>query len=254
MPRILACLVGFICGATGIVGAQAPYIGRWVQNLDRSDFEPFIVAYEVAAGGFKITQDGSTYSIAIDGREYPTPSGGTVAWLKLNERTWQIVNRRDGKHTSTDTMRLSQDGRGMVREAHAVMPSGRRSIDKTTFQRVSAGRGVAGQWKAVKVTTTAPETLEFLSPAHGAITLRNVDLNLSCRAKLDGKDYPSEGPMQPAGFTCAVSESGERSLDVLIKKDGKVTVHIRFTVSADGATLTESIVGGRGPRTVFERR
>jgi hypothetical protein len=254
MPRAITSCLGSLCLAAGLAHAQAPYLGRWVQNFDRSDFAPFVVVYGVESQGFSATQDGSTYTFAIDGREYPGSSGNTVAWRKVNERTWQVLNRREGRLASTDTLHLSPDGRRLVLESHAVTANGRRSIDSTVFERSSAGAGFTGRWKAIRNTSTAPEVLEILSPARNAITLRNVNLDLSCAARLDGKDYPSVGPTQPAGFTCAISETGPRSLDVVIKKDGNVSVTLHFNVSADGKTLTESINDGRGPRVVFDRR
>jgi hypothetical protein len=72
--------------------------------------------------------------------------------------------------------------------------------------------------------------LSFKEPANG----------LTCDAKLDGKDYPCTGPTFAAGWTVTMAKAGERSLDLVVKKDSKAFFKISYTVAADGKSLTET--------------
>src|SRR5690349_22994108 len=53
----------------------------------------------------------------------------------------------------------------------------------------------------------------------------------------DGKDYPCTGPMLPPGFTVAMT-SAARSLDLIVKKDGKPFFKGTYTVAAEDRKST----------------
>ena len=59
--------------------------------------------------------------------------------------------------------------------------------------------------------------------------------------KFDGKDYPVTG--DPASDTRAYKQINDRTLDLTVKKGGKVTVTGRIVVSADGKTRTVTTSG-----------
>jgi hypothetical protein len=78
---------------------------------------------------------------------------------------------------------------------------------------------------------------------------------MSCDAKLDGKDYPCNGPMMPPGFTIAM-KGAARSLDLTVKKDGKPYFKSTFTVASDGKSMTEAgaaTTGGDKLKVVYDR-
>lgn len=59
--------------------------------------------------------------------------------------------------------------------------------------------------------------------------------------KFDGKDYPVTG--DPTLDTRAYKKAGKRTLEMTIKKDGKVTMTGRIVVAADGKSRTVSTSG-----------
>jgi hypothetical protein len=59
--------------------------------------------------------------------------------------------------------------------------------------------------------------------------------------KLDGKDYPVTG--DPTADARSYKKVNDRTLELAVKKDGKVTVSGRITVSADGKTRTVTTSG-----------
>jgi hypothetical protein len=59
--------------------------------------------------------------------------------------------------------------------------------------------------------------------------------------KFDGKDYPVTG--DPSSDARSYKMVDERTLELTVKKDGKVTTTGRITVSADGKSRTVSTSG-----------
>jgi hypothetical protein len=59
--------------------------------------------------------------------------------------------------------------------------------------------------------------------------------------KFDGKDYPVTG--DPASDTRSLKKIDDRTLELTVKKDGKVTMTGRIVVSADGKSRTLSTSG-----------
>ena len=84
----------------------------------------------------------------------------------------------------------------------------------------------------MELVPSGPNGLSFKEPANG----------LTCDARMDGKDYPCTGPTLAPGWTVTMTKAGERSLDLMVKKDGKPFFKINYTVAADGKSLTE--IGG----------
>jgi hypothetical protein len=66
--------------------------------------------------------------------------------------------------------------------------------------------------------------------------------------KFDGKDYPVTG--DPTIDTRSYKQSGENTLEMTVKKDGKVTITGRIVVAADGKsrTVTTSGTDAKGER------
>ena len=66
-------------------------------------------------------------------------------------------------------------------------------------------------------------------------------IHVEWSGKFDGKDYPVTG--DPNADTRAYRKVDDRTLEVTIKKKGKVTVKSRTVVSADGKTRTANVSG-----------
>jgi len=66
-------------------------------------------------------------------------------------------------------------------------------------------------------------------------------IHVEWSGKFDGKDYPVTG--DPNGDTRAYSKMNDRTLQVTVKKNGKVTATAQTVVSADGKTRTSTVNG-----------
>jgi len=241
--------------AAAATAADLPYVGKWKVNLAKSDFGQITWTIESLPGGeWQSTAFGVTAKFKMDGNEYPDGMGGTVAWKAVDGNTWEIVAKANGKVTGTDNLKLSADGKTLT-DANKEMKLDGGSIDSTTvYSRASGGPGLAGKWKAKKVSGGSG-MIEMIASGSDGLTFKDPEQGMTCEGKLDGKDYPCTGPMLPAGFTSATKSTG-RSLELTVKKDGKVFFTGTYTVSSDGKTMTESgapASGGDKVKIVFDR-
>jgi hypothetical protein len=233
-------LIG-ICACGLSAAADAPYAGKWKMNAAQSNFGETTVTYEQMPGGeMKFTMDGQSYTFKTDGKDTMTPWGLTQAWKVIDTKTWEMIEKANGKVTATSTLKLSDDGQSLAMDSKRMKADGGSSDDSMTFQRVSGGPGLAGKWKTKNLTSSSPETLTLTPKGSDGLTVTLGNEGSVCDAKFDGKPYPAAGPMWPAGWTCVVARNGARAIDLTWKKDGKDLYKSTLTASADGKTLTET--------------
>ena len=239
--RTVLRIAGIAVLASSVVSAADPaYVGKWKLNTAKSDFGQLTATYEaMPGGGFKATMDGLSYTFTVDGKEVATPWGTMSSVKAINATTWEATNTVSGKLFSTDTIKLSADGKSMTVESKMAQPSGGTSTNTMTFQRVSGGPGLAGTWKAAKMASTTAGILEIAVKGADGIVLKFLDQNATCDGKFDGKPHPATGPIFPAGWTCTFSKNTANGFAVAFNKDGKPMYSSTFVVSADGKTLTE---------------
>jgi hypothetical protein len=233
-------LIGlFACGLSA--AADAPYAGKWKMNAAKSNFGDTTATYEwISHGEMKFTMDGQSYTFKTDGKDTMTPWGLTQAWKVIDAKTWEMVEKVNGKVTATSTLKLSADGQSLAMDSKRMKADGGSSNDSMTFQRVSGGPGLAGKWRTKNLTSSSPETLTLAQKGSDGLTITLGNEGSVCEARFDGKAYPAAGPMWPAGWTCVVARNGERAIDLTWKKDGKDLYKSTLAASADGKTLTET--------------
>jgi hypothetical protein len=110
-----------------------------------------------------------------------------------------------------------------------------------------------GTWKLNEAKSKiAPGTMKFQT-----VTFKNTFGNIKATGdgigpdgkpihvewsgKFDGKDYPVAG--DPKADTRAYAKVNDRTMQVTVKKNGKVTVTAQTVVSADGKTRASTVSG-----------
>jgi hypothetical protein len=218
-----------------------PYAGRWKLNVAKSDFGETTIGFTKAASGqMQFTAMGMSYDFQVDGKDYPAFFGRTATWKQIDPNTWETTFKQDGKLITTDTVKLSAEGKTLTINSKGPKPAGGTFDQTSTYERLSGGPGLEGKWKTKNVQTTAPTVIELVPSGPDGLAIRIPDFQITCDAKFDGKDYPASGPTVPPGLTLAIAKSGPRSLDISEKLNGKPLVKLSFTASEDGKTLTET--------------
>jgi len=105
---------------------------------------------------------------------------------------------------------------------------------RSTYGRLEAERG--------KIENhTVKDRLGNIKGTGDGIDANGKPMHVEWSGKFDGKDYPVTG--DPNADTRSYRKVDDRTLEVTIKKGGKVTVASRTVVSADGKNRTANITG-----------
>src|SRR5262249_7431275 len=162
-PGLLLLLAGGV-----LTAADAGYVGKWKMNPAKSDFgQSTITMEQLPSGDMKSTMDGQSYTYKLDGKEYPTPWGMTMAWKSVDANTWETVARTNGKVSETATWKLSPDGKTLTADVKRVKADGGTSDDSLVLQRISGGPGLKGKWRTKKNEARSPETLTHAAKGDG---------------------------------------------------------------------------------------
>jgi hypothetical protein len=220
--------------------ADRPYAGTWRLNPARSDFGETTVTYAITASGeMQMTAAGQSYRFRMDGKDYPSLFGGTSAWTRIDDTTWEVAIKLNGKRINTTTTTVSADGETLTTNETGPKPTGGTFVRKTTYARASGGPGLVGIWKT-KNPPRMPRIVEIVPSGTDGLAIRFPDDQESCQLGFDGKDYRVTGPIAKPAMTLAIPSSGPRSIDVTGKQDGKPIFEVVFSVSEDGQTLTQA--------------
>jgi hypothetical protein len=254
-PKVFLCA---FAAAVSLAAADLPFAGKWKMNLAKSDFAGTSVTYEkLPSGEWQSMAEGQSYRFKMDGKDYADGLGDTAAWKSIDSTAWQTTWKLNGKVLSTDTLKVGADGGSLTVSTKGTKPNGEAIDDTTTFQRVSGGPGLAGKWKTTNVKSSSPTVMELVPSGSDGLLFKEPPMGLSCDGKLDGKDYPCTGPTLPPGWTVAMTKAGARSLDLLIKKDGKPFYKVTYTVAGDGKSLIETggaTATGEKIKVVYDRQ
>jgi hypothetical protein len=221
--------------AVALVAADPPYVGRWKVNEDKTDYGPAFTFSRTDSGDLRFTQGDHSYIVRLDGKDYLHPLGGTVRWIRIDERTWETTFTQNGRVAGNAIFQLSNDGQTLTSRPK----SGRGST--LVYRRTSGDRrGLAGAWSL----KTASASIMQIGIADGYDVVVGGAGGGQCKARFDDRDYPIIGrdgkPLQ--WEACKVSKVGDRGFSFTAVINGKPVAFDTFTVSPDGRTLTQ--VGG----------
>ena len=195
--RFVVAAVVLLAGGIALDGqpdtaADLPYAGKWKLNVAKSDFGETTVTFaRSAAGEMQLTAAGQSYTFRADGKDYAALFGRTATWKQIDDHTWETVNKQDGKPLSTETTRLSTDGKTLTVNAKGPKPAGGTFEQTTVYERVDGGPGLVGKWKTKNVETSAPTVLELVPSGSDGLTINIPDFKIASEVKFDGKDYPA---------------------------------------------------------------
>jgi hypothetical protein len=242
--------------ATSIMAADEPsFNGSWKLNLAKSQLQGQTVTFEKTASGLMhFDMEGFGYDFDLKGTEYPTPDGGTIAWLETTPTTWVGTNRVNGKLIGTYSLSLAGDSMTFLMKLNK--PDGSTLEQTTTSTRVSGGPGFLGKWKSTEVKG-APTTVEIATKGKSQITIKYPEFQQVCTGKFDGKDCVIKEAGRVSKFTVAFEKTGPSAFKMTTKLNGTPFYIDTVTLSPDGQALTDdgNAVSVNEPvKLVYERQ
>ena len=230
-----------LAAAVALVAADASYVGKWKMNAARSDFGNTTITFAQApSGGMQMTVDGQTYTFKTDGKDYDGVFGSKMSWKAIDAGTWEATIKMGAKVLSTDTYKVSADGKSLNLVSKGTSPAGTPFENSVIYQRVSGTSGIAGKWKTKNMKLSSPDTIELAASGGDGLSFKMPDQKLVCDAKLDGKSYPCTGPDLPPNTSVVFKKVGANSFSADITIGGRLAYQSTYTGSADGKMLTET--------------
>lgn len=233
----LACLL-----AGTLSAADDPFCGKWKLNQGKSKIAGEQMKIQDLGGNkYKITFGDISDTILADGSDQPVHFGRTTAITPEGAKEWKMVDKKDGKVTSSMTHTLSEDGNTQTIKGTNYRPDGSTSDFAVNLKRVGSGSGWTGTWESTDVKIGSPDEWEIEPYEAGGLTFNTPQYHDTLSMKFDGNDYEEKGPNVAPGSTSSGKRVNDHTLDVTDKIKGKVMDHTRFEVSPDGKTLTLTI-------------
>jgi hypothetical protein len=237
---------------SGTAIADSPFDGTWQLNTAKSHLAGETMTLEDAGGGsIKYTDADQTYTFTPDGSSFTTPTGTDRTFMKNADGSYSTTVKLHGALLRTSTWTPSSDGKAMTIESKGTKPNGDTFDNTTTFTRTSAGSGIVGGWKSTQVKLSSPNSITIKTTGDD-VTLTISAVKSTSQAKWDGKDYPATGPTVPDGVTLALTKTGPSSFKMVEKSKGKVVETLRYSVAADGKSMTTHGVNGAGKEPFTE--
>jgi len=222
--------------------AQSPFDGTWKFDASSAQWpaKPDVLLLEngvyeckTCDAPIKVKADGTDQKVA------GSPYMETLSVKVIDDHNVENTAKKDGKVVSTTKRSVSSDGNTLTANwTYSGNPSGGTQTGTDTAKRVAkapAGANlISGSWRTEKADMSA-ESLTYTFKVNGnELTMTNAT-GQSYTAKLDGTDAPVKG--DPGLTSVSVKMLGKDTLEEAYKRDGKVIVIYKSTVSADGKTL-----------------
>jgi hypothetical protein len=136
-----------------------PWVGTWNLNVEKSEADPgplpksLTLRIEPAAGGAqkhtaeavtakgekRVTERTAKYDgVEVPVDETPKPAHGasvTNSFRRLDERSFEVTTRRDGKVSNTSTLTVSPDGKTMTQTSTGLNLQGEKATGRAVFEK-----------------------------------------------------------------------------------------------------------------------
>ena len=142
------------CFAMSNAFAADVFSGNWKINLEKSKFDPGpppkgpnFSKIEAIEGGLKFTNDGvnaegkpthSEWSGKFDGKDNPVtgdPTRDTTALKKIDDYTYEILNKKDGRVVGTIRNVFSRDGKTRTQTGPGTNTKGIRTNSVVVYEK-----------------------------------------------------------------------------------------------------------------------
>ena len=146
--------VALVLAGTLLAQAQESLFGTWKVNPAKSKFSPgpapksSIARWEAFQGGVKLTVDlvpakGETQhwgsSGKFDGKDNPVtgnnPDGDTLAFSKIDARTYEVVTKKGGETTLTARIVVAADGKTRITTQTGKDAQGRTVNNRMFYEK-----------------------------------------------------------------------------------------------------------------------
>ena len=251
----LACLAACLMAGTAWA-AESAFIGEWKLDPAKSKMPDEMKVEKKGGAKYAFDFGGVPETIVVDGTFQPG-YGKTLLSVKAEAPdTWIVQRKEGGRLQLKATWKLSEDGRTLADYFRRFQADGSTLSMHSVYERTGEGSGFVGGWQSIKETMNSRFSIQVKAFQGDGFSLITPSQHSAKSVKLDGKDYPREGPNAGQGASSSARRVDERTLLITDKAGGKVSDTEEIRLSTDLKTLTMTVrIPGRDRPTVmvFER-
>jgi hypothetical protein len=228
------------------IAAATPdaFVGRWLWVPEVKGLNMEITSTATNRYDFHY-MDGETEHVVADGQFHKGElSGGEqVSFQKTGDSEWTMKYKFDQPNPArgTSIFTLSKDGTTLTEKEERISAKGDQHRSEAVLTRSKPADGIVGEWAFKNyVSKEGPEaTITITSAAPNQMTLANSDTkDVLAFASLDGKIYKESGPTASTADAYSVKLVDDHTLLFDRYKQDKLQESGKWTVSANGKTLT----------------
>ncbi len=256
--RTLALIASLSLISGSALAADDSFVGKWKFNPEKSQLTGLDYKIEDAGGGeYRFSFGDDVETLTLDGKPHVTKYGNTWSIKETGPRSWESVQKRDGKVTQVSKWTISGDGQTFTTVDKNRRPDGSTGRSESTLKRTSGSSGLAGTWQSASVKVLSPISLEIANWEKDGYSLINPAYKERLNFKFDDKEHTPKGPRVANGTTVTAKKVDDHTTELTYKLKGNTIETDRWELSADGKILTDTIAypGVSKPEVdVFDRQ
>jgi hypothetical protein len=222
--------------------AQSAFDGTWKTDMSKSKLSQKPYTFTVDKGTYKCESCAPPIEVKADGQDQAVSGQvfDTISVKAMDQDNIRVVTKKGGK-TASDATRSASDGGNTLTVSSTNYPAdGSQSVKaESKWARVSKGpagsNNTSGSWRIQNVSEDAAGLTATWKVSGDEVTMSTPD-GMNWTAKAGGGDAPVKGVY--ANETVSVKTMGPRKMEVTYKRDGKLYVVDKMTVSPDGKTIS----------------
>jgi hypothetical protein len=213
--------------------AQKSFDGIWKVDVGSLPFSNDTLVWSLGAGVYQCKSCVPPIEVAADAQDQPTPGQpyDTIRVGVIDERTVELIERKDGRVVSDETFRISADGNAVTDEFLNW---------KVTMIRVApappGSHALSGSWRPVKRESVSDNALLLIYRVKGQSFTMTRPTGESFAAKLDGKVVAYRG--NPGISGVSLKRIGAHTVEQTNELDGRPITVLRMSVGGGGKSMT----------------
>jgi hypothetical protein len=237
----LLCAV--MCLFPVLMFAQSPFDGTWKTNMAESKLSQKPYVFSVSNGMYDCESCVPKINVKADGTDQAVTGQtyDTISVKPVDANSIHLVTKKGGKPASDSTRTVSSDGKTLTINGTSYPADGSQSYkSEVKFARVAKGpagsNATSGSWRIQNVNEDTAGLTTTWKVSGDAVSM-STPTGESWTAKFGGGESPVKGTYD--NETVSVKKMGDRAMEVIYKRDGKLYFVSKITISADGKKMTE---------------
>jgi hypothetical protein len=236
-------LCGVVCLFPFLMFAQSPFDGTWKTNMAESKLSQKPYIFSVNNGMYDCETCVPKINVKADGQDQSVTGQtyDTISVQAADANSIHIITKKAGKPSGDSTRKVSADGKMLTIAGTSYPADGSQPYkSEVKFMRAAAGpagsHATSGSWRIQNINEDTAGLTTMWKVSGDQVSM-STPTGESWQAKFGGEEQPVKGTY--ANETVSVKKLGAHEMEVTYKRDGKLYIVNKLTVSADGKKITE---------------